>query len=198
MWHVEVQFVRAACHQDNQCTTHLTVDNPTASPVSLHFRAAQPNDGSALWRLAHATGTLEVNSAYFYLLFATDFARTCLIAEHEGGLIGMVIGYQPPNDPRTAFVWQVGVLPEHQGQGLGLQLLERWLDLPALTACEFVTATVADDNPASQALFRRLARSHGVACEERPHFTAAMFPHEHPPEPLFRVGPLQRGALTPA
>lgn len=177
--------------------TRLTVENPTASPISLHFRAAQSHDGAALWRLAQATGTLEVNSAYFYLLFATDFARTCLVAEHEGRVIGMVIGYQPPNESRTAFVWQVGLMPEYQRRGLGLQMLEQWRVLPALADCEFVTATVAQDNSASQALFRRLARAHGVACEERPHFTADMFPHEHPPEHLFRVGPISRGALMP-
>lgn len=178
--------------------TRSTVETTTAPAISVQFREAQRHDGAALWRLARATGTLEVNSAYFYLLFATDFARTCLVAEHNGGVIGMVIGYQPPQQPHTAFVWQVGVLPEHQGQGLGLQLLEHWLRLPALTACAFVTASVADDNPASQALFRRLAQVHGVACEERPHFTADMFPHEHAPEPLFRVGPLPRSASSPA
>lgn len=177
--------------------TRLTVENPTASPISLHFRAAQSHDGAALWRLAQATGTLEVNSAYFYLIFASDFARTCLVAEQDGCVIGMVIGYLPPDVPRTAFVWQVGVHPEHQGRGLGLQLLERWLDLPALADCAFVTATVTDDNLASQALFRRLAREHGVACETLPRFTADLFPHEHPPEPLFRVGPIPRGALMP-
>jgi L-2,4-diaminobutyric acid acetyltransferase len=177
--------------------TRPTVKNPTASAISFHFRAAQSRDGAALWRLARATGTLELNSAYFYMVFATDFARTCLVAEHEGQVIGMVVGYQPPDQPDTAFVWQVGLLPEHQGRGLGLQLLQHWLDLPALSACRFVTATVADDNPASQALFQRLARTHGVACEVRPHFTTDMFPQAHSPEPLFRVGPLQRGASPP-
>lgn len=178
-------------------TTHgmtlTTVENTSAFAISLHFRTAQSRDGADLWRLTQATGTLEVNSAYFYLVFATDFASTCLVAEHAGRVVGMVLGYQPPQDPRCAFVWQVGLLPEYQGRGLGLQLLEHWIALPALCHCTYVTATVADDNAASQALFRRLARAHGTVCEVRPHFTADMFPHGHSAEPLFRVGPLQRG-----
>lgn len=174
--------------------TSTTVEHPTAPAISLSFRAAQPHDGADLWRVAQASGTLEVNSAYFYLLFASDFAGTCLVAEHQDRVVGMVVGYRPPNEPQAAFVWQVGLLPEYQGKGLGLQLLQRWLALPALSGCSFVTATVADDNPASQALFRRLARAFNVACEEVPRFTADMFPHEHPPEPLFRIGPIQRGA----
>ncbi|WP_200843794.1 diaminobutyrate acetyltransferase [Pantoea sp. 18069] len=178
--------------------TNMPVENTTAPAISIHFRAAQPHDGADLWRLAQATRTLEVNSAYFYLVFATDFAGTCLVAEHAGRVVGMVLGYQPPQDPRSAFVWQVGLLPKYQGRGLGLQLLEHWRALPALCHCAFVTATVADDNIASQALFRRLARTHGVACEVRPHFTAEMFPDGHSPEPLFRVGPFQRGDSSPA
>lgn len=173
--------------------TCTTVENPTSASVSIHFRAARPGDGASLWQIARATGTLEVNSAYFYLLFATDFGRTCLVAEQAGRPVGMVIGYRVPDDPDAAFVWQVGVLPGLQGRGLGMQLLEHWRALPALATCRYVSATVADDNLASQKLFRRFASAHGVACEERTHFTADMFPHEHAPEPLFRIGPLSHG-----
>ncbi len=161
-------------------------------PDDIRFRAAQPHDGAAIWRLVRAAGTLELNSAYFYLLFATDFGDTCLVAEQGGGLVGVVIGYQPPRHPDTAFVWQVGVLPELRGRGLGLRLLQAWLELPANRGCAWVTATVAADNPASQALFRRLARERGVPCEERPHFGPELFPHDHPAEPLFRIGPVRR------
>ncbi len=160
--------------------------------LDLHFRAATPDDGAAIWRLVQDTGTLELNSAYFYLLFATDFGDTCLVAEDDAGMVGVVIGYHPPRAPDTAFVWQVGVLPRLRGRGLGLTLLQQWLELPANRACRWVTATVADDNPASQALFRRLARERGVPCDELPHFKPEQFPHEHPAEPLFRIGPMVR------
>ena len=161
---------------------------------AIQFRQARSTDGADLWRLVQATGALEANSAYFYLLFATDFADTCLVAEQDGQLVGTVIGYHPPTQPSTAFVWQIGLLPACQGQGLGLQLLQRWLALPANAGCNWVTATVADDNPASQALFRRLARELGTVCEIRPHFTTDLFPRDldHPAEPLFRIGPIER------
>lgn len=171
----------------------ISQDRPSTHP-SLRFRTAQPGDGIALWQLVQAAGTLEANSAYFYLLFATDFRDTCLVAEQEGQLIGAVIGYHPPREADTAFVWQVGVRPDHQGQGLGLQLLQHWLALPANAGCRWVTATVADDNPASQALFRRLAREHGTSCTVTPHFTADLFPAGHPAEPLLRIGPIDRHA----
>ncbi|MFN3494295.1 MAG: diaminobutyrate acetyltransferase [Hydrogenophaga sp.] len=158
----------------------------------LTFCSAKPTDGARLWRLVQAAGKLELNSQYFYLLLATDFGDTCLIAEHDGEAVGLVIGYHPPRAPGTAFVWQVGVLPEHQGKGIGLRLLKAWLKLPANAHCRWVTATVAEDNAASQALFHRLALDLQTRCEVRPHFTSDLFAQHHPAEPLFRIGPLAR------
>lgn len=161
---------------------------------SLVFRSTRSSDGAAAWRLVKAAGALELNSPYFYLLFVTDFGDTCLVAEDQGELVGLVIGYHPPRESDTAFVWQVGVLPAYRGQGLGLRLLQAWLQLPANAHRRWVTATVAEDNVASQALFRRLAAEHHTGCQVQPHFTSDLFPLKHPAEPLYRVGPIVRGA----
>lgn len=169
-------------------------DRPTYThSLSVQCRSARPSDGAGAWRLVRETGALELNSPYFYLLLATDFGDTCLVAEHDGQMVGLVIGYHPPREADTAFVWQIGVLPTYRGQGLGLRLLQAWLQLPANAHCRWVTATVAEDNAASQALFRRLAAEHGTACSVQAHFTPDQFPQEHPAEPLYRVGPIVRG-----
>src|SRR5690606_29515259 len=89
-----------------------TDPNTSRKDPNLSFRAARPTDGAAIWQLVKATGKLELNSAYFYLVFATDFGDTCLVAEQNGRLVGAVIGYHPPRQPDAAFVWQVGVLPD--------------------------------------------------------------------------------------
>lgn len=158
----------------------------------IEFRPATGSDGAALWALVRATATLELNSAYFYLLFATDFGDHCLIAESGGEIVGVVIGYRPPRDPSAAFVWQVGVSPAMQGRGLGLRMLKAWRNLPANRDADCITATVATDNAASDRLFRALARDLGTSVEVREHFTSDMFPAPHPPEPLYRIGPLNR------
>jgi len=176
----------------------MSSQSPQGTPTSssLQFRSARPADGASLWRLVQATGALEPNTPYAYLLLASDFGRTCLVAEQDGHVVGAVIGYHPPEQPRTAFVWQVGLLPTLRGRGMGLEMLQRWIALPANKLCVWVTATVADDNAASQALFKRFAALHGAPCEVRPHFTADLFPVKHPPEPLYRIGPLQRAATA--
>ncbi len=170
----------------------FTPHAPVTTSPDFHFRSARPEDGAALWRLVQASGTLELNSAYFYLLFASDFGQTCLVAEIGDQVVGAVIGYHPPQQPHTAFVWQVGLLPQHRGKGLGSALLHAWLALPANQSCHWVTATVAPDNTASLALFQRLARELGTDCQSEPLFTPDMFPHDHPAEPLLRIGPLER------
>ena len=162
----------------------------TTDLSDLAYRTATCADGAALWELVRSTGTLELNSAYFYLLFATDFGDHCLIAESSGRTVGAIIGYRPPREPSSAFVWQIGVAPMMQGQGLGLRMLKAWHDLPANRDADFITATVATDNSASDRLFRALARELGVGIEVSPHFTPDMFPAPHPPEPIYRIGPL--------
>lgn len=158
--------------------------------TSLQFRPAQAKDGATLWKIVRDAGTLELNSAYFYLVFASDFGDTCLIAERDGQAVGCIIGYRPPRDPEAAFVWQIGVSPEMRGQGLGKTMLRHWLSLPAVREARWLTATISDDNEASRRLFASIARDLGVACEVSPYFTEDLFPQPHPAEPMYRVGPL--------
>lgn len=157
---------------------------------SIVFRSPQVADGVGLWRAVEKAGTLEQNTAYFYLIFCSDFADTCLVAQDGDEIAGFVIGYHPPNESSTAFVWQVGVLPAWRGQGLGKRMLDAWLELPANRHVRWVTATVADDNVASEQLFKRFAKSRGVRCEISPHFDEWHFPAGHRPEPIYRIGPI--------
>lgn len=170
-----------------QTDTTIRISHP-----SCRLRPANRADGAALWALVRATGTLELNSAYSYLLLATDFGDHCLIAESDDQTIGAIIGYRPPRDPTSAFVWQIGVAPGMQGQGLGLRMLRAWHDQPANRDANFITATVSSDNLASDRLFRSLARELGAAIEVKPYFTPDMFPSPHPAELLYRIGPLTR------
>ena len=163
----------------------------TMSTEELTYRPARPEDGAALWRLVRDAGTLELNSAYFYLIFAMDFGDTCLIAEHGEEVLGAVVGYRPPRDPEAAFVWQVGVSPKMRGQGLGKRLLREWMQLPGVRSARWMTATITADNEPSLRLFRGFARDAGLECSDHPHFTEDFFPEPHPAERLFRIGPFQ-------
>ncbi|TVQ49526.1 MAG: diaminobutyrate acetyltransferase [Gammaproteobacteria bacterium] len=156
----------------------------------VRFRAARPEDGAAMWQLVHDMGGLELNTAYFYVLFCIDFAETCVVAETpDGRMAGFVLGHRPPARPDTVFVWQVGVAPWMRRQGLAGRLLEALLGQQSRPA-RWLEATVSPDNSASMQLFRALARSRGVRCEESDFMPARLFPGDHAAERLFRIGPL--------
>ena len=142
-----------------------------------------------MWSLAGESGGLERNSAYFYLLFCMDFAETCVVAELDGRLAGFVLGHRPPARPDTVFVWQIGVAPWMRRQGLAGRLLETLLTQQASPA-RWLEATVSPENIASARLFRALASRRDVPCEESDFMAAELFPGSHPPERLFRIGPL--------
>jgi L-2,4-diaminobutyric acid acetyltransferase len=173
----------------------MSPEAATSSMREPHFRAARPTDGAAMWPLVGEMGGLEQNSAYFYVLFCTDFADTCVVAELDGELAGFVLGHRPPARPDSVFVWQVGVAPWMRRQGLAGRLLEALLAQQRPPA-RWLEATVSPDNTASRSLFRALARRHDTPCDERLFMDATLFPVSHDAEDLFRIGPLTDTSKT--
>ena len=145
-------------------------------------------------RLVEESGVLDPNSAYCYLLLATRFRDTCVVAADEGGeLLGFVTGFVPPARPDTLFVWQIGVAAGARGRGLGRRMIEEVLARDPCRGVRFVEATVTPSNTASQRLFEGLARRAGSVCRVERGFEPAEFPDPgHEPEQLFRIGPLAR------
>lgn len=145
-----------------------------------------------MWSVVRDSGTLEPNSPYAYLMLAAHFAETCVLAERDGRVVGFVAAFRSPAQPESAFVWQIGVLPETRGHGVGKELLKRLLARPACREVRYLEATVAPSNRASVRLFRGLARDVGAPCAVLPGFTPEMFPAgAHESEDLFRIGPLK-------
>jgi L-2,4-diaminobutyric acid acetyltransferase len=146
-------------------------------------------------QLVAATGVLDLNSTYAYLLLATDFADTSIVADCDGELQGFVTGYHPPTRPEVLFVWQVAVAPPTQGTGLGGAMLDALVHRvrgdrrghPLV-----LEATVAPSNAQSRALFGGFARRHGVPMTEHPCFTADLLDPNlgHEDEPILRIGPI--------
>jgi L-2,4-diaminobutyric acid acetyltransferase len=164
---------------------------------AVTLRNPTREDAAAVWELVGASGALEPNTCYAYLLLCTHFAETCLVAEgaREKGLLGFVAAYRPPSDGDAVFVWQIGVAAEARGRGLASRLLDALVALPACADARFLEATVGESNSASERLFRAFARRHGVACRVTPGFRAEHFgPLDHEDEPLYRIGPLTSDA----
>ncbi len=159
------------------------------------FRRPRGDDAIAIRNIAAATGVLDVNSTYAYLLLATDFATSSIVAENAGDICGFITGYHPPERPNVLFVWQVAVAPHVQGQGLASAMLDALVSRVRTERHGHpitMETTVTPSNAASRKLFTAFARRQGVALTERPHFAAALLDPRggHEDEPMLRIGPL--------
>lgn len=159
------------------------------------MRRPAATDAIGMHDLAAATRVLDLNSTYAYLLFATHFAGTSIVADCDGDLHGFITGYHPPDRPEVLFVWQVGVAPAAQGTGVASAMIDA---LVARVRSDrhghpiTVEATVGPTNTASRAFFGAFARRHGVPLTEHPYFTADLLDANlsHEDEPLLRIGPV--------
>lgn len=156
------------------------------------IRRPTVSDGAEIWRVVKESGTLDLNSAYLYLLLCKDFAETCVVAQQGQRLVGFVTGYEPPDRDSVIFLWQIGVDPACRGKGLGKRMLRTFLDQATARGATLLETTISPSNQASQALFRGLARDLGASCEVLPCFAPHHFPAHsgHEAEELYRIGPI--------
>lgn len=167
------------------------------SKPPVHFRNPTVSDGSAVWNLIKDAGTLELNTAYAYLLLCSDFADTSIVAERDGALLGFVGGYLIPTRPDTVFVWQVGVSADARGEGVASRLLDHLVLSDGCRDVHYLETTVTPSNKPSRALFGSLARRGGAPLEESEGFPESVFPEgEHEAERRLRIGPIDKSKLA--
>ncbi len=151
-----------------------------------------PGDGAALWSLAAASGKLDLNSSYAYLLWCRDFAATSVVARtSDGAVVGYVTGYVRPDDADTYFVWQVAVDTSQRGRGIAGSMLDDVLERVTSRGIRHLETTVTLDNAASLALFERASQRWGAQVHRSVLFDTEAFPDAHDAEMLLRIGPLQ-------
>jgi L-2,4-diaminobutyric acid acetyltransferase len=146
-------------------------------------------DGVACWRLAVASGVLDANSRYAYVLWFRDFAATSVVARSDGDVVGFVTGYRRPDEPSTLMVWQVAVAEAAQGQGVAAAMLDALCD--RVPGVDHLEATVTPSNTGSIALFTRFAQRRAAQLSRRELFGTAELGEGHEPEVLFRIGPVR-------
>lgn len=139
--------------------------------------------------VARETKVLSVNSTYFYALMSRHFQQTCLVAESKGQLCGYVIGYHPPEQPDTLFIWQIGVACQYQKKGLGKKMLTH---LIKSTQPDYLEATIAQANHPSINLFKSVARQFGAQhnFSKNPFFDDEDLGAAEQAEHLMRIGSL--------
>lgn len=159
------------------------------SRPSTVLRPPAPADGAAMWALARDSG-LDLNSPYAYLLAGQHWRSTSVVAMQGEEIEGFVMGYRPPPEPDSLFVWQVAVSARRRGNGLGRTMIHHVLDRVRPRGVLGLLATVTPSNEASRRLFRAVAADRGARYEERPLFDAELFPEAHEAEHRIVVSPI--------
>ncbi len=160
-------------------------------PSSYRFRQPTKEDGAAIWELIKSTQTLDLNSAYCYLMLCEHFPDTCVVAEKNEQIVGFVSAFRAPQAPDVIFVWQVAVHETQRGKGLGKSLLHELLTRRSCEKIHYLEATVSPSNLPSQSLFKGLAQRMDCSCSVTECFTEDMFPEPgHEAELTFRIGPI--------
>ncbi|WP_147802591.1 diaminobutyrate acetyltransferase [Alkalicoccus halolimnae] len=164
-----------------------------ATPVLESFTLEQPSkeDGQGMWNLAKKS-SLDLNSAYKYIMMAEYFSETCVVAKERGEVVGFITGFIQPEHPDVVFVWQVGVDSSQRGKGVGYKMLEELVNRDVTKDVKYLEATITKDNTASQSLFKKLSKEYETSFEVRETFPADVFPEDGDAEYTYRIGPLKK------
>lgn len=168
-----------------------------ASSMRITYHQPSLEDGAEVWRFVRQAGSLDLNSAYCYIMLCDFNSDTCVIARDEKGeVVGFVSGLVLLNRRDTLFVWQIAVREDCRGLGVGTAMLDALLARSACREVRYIEATIAPSNQASRRLFGRLAERLGACVQELKGYEREDFPEEHEDERLYRIGPLRIGSAN--
>ncbi len=164
----------------------------------IRIRKPKPEDGSAIWQLVRRSESLEDDTRDAYLLLASHFANTSLVAHLDDRVVAFVGAYRPPSNSKTVFVWQIGVDEALRRHGLGNALLRALIRCPGCEGVEYLEATVGSSNAASKRLFERFAREIDAPCDLTTGFSSKQVSGlQHEAEDLLRIGPIEPAVDCP-
>lgn len=147
-------------------------------------------DGKPVHELIRRSPPLDLNSSYSYFLLCSHHAETCVVARHEGRVVGFLSAYLLPGDLKTLFIWQVAVDVSLRGQGLASKMLQQLLTRPACASVRYLETTISPDNHSSRRLFKNFAELHQAIWHEETFLGPEQFGDEsHDEEMLIRIGP---------
>ena len=159
---------------------------------NLRYQHPVKEDGQKLWHLVKESGTLDLNSAYCYLMLCEYFRNTCMAAWINDRIVGFVSGYLLPEANDTLFVWQVTVAHEVRGRGIGKQLIMNLLNSETGKKVRRIQATVSPSNTASNSLFSSVAEELKTSLRITEGFGSNIFPGgDHEREDLLTIGPFK-------
>jgi ribosomal protein S18 acetylase RimI-like enzyme len=83
-------------------------------------------------------------------VFFYELGDEALIAEEDGEVVGFLLGFVAPSEPKTAYVHLSGIHPEHRRQGVGKKLYQAFLSRAKAAGVTRAKAITTVGNEASR------------------------------------------------
>lgn len=147
------------------------------------------NDVKNIFSLINTCKPLDVNSEYCYMLLATHFQQSCVLAKQDDSTIGFLSSYIKPDAPDVLFIWQVAVHPDFRGQQISQRMFAALMTRTPMQNVRWIETTIGPTNVSSQKLFQKLANIVDAPMEVSTFATKEMFLESHEDEDLYRIGP---------
>jgi L-2,4-diaminobutyric acid acetyltransferase len=118
-----------------------------------NIRRAKRGDLEGIYALVKETRVLDVHTPYTYWVMNEGYEKLMLVADNGGEIIGYVGGLSAFREPNATFIWQIGVLPSWQRRGIGMALLDKFVESSIKIGATKIYTTISDQNEASLLLF---------------------------------------------
>jgi len=130
--------------------------------TEVRFRHAEPADYRPIICVINDWWGGRQMAVMLPKLFFVHFRPTSFVAEHDGNIVGFLIGFVSQTSPDEAYLHFVGVHPAWRARGLGRALYERFFTKVAALGCHSVRCATSPVNIGSIAFHRRM----GFAIED--------------------------------
>jgi GNAT superfamily N-acetyltransferase len=125
----------------------------------LLIRHAEPSDYQPIIAVLNDWWDGRRMSDMLPKLFFVHFKPTSFVAEHEGRIVGFVVGFVSQTFPEEAYIHFIGVHPEFRKNGLARALYERFFAAARKPGCRTVRCVTSPVNKGSIAFHRRMGFS---------------------------------------
>ncbi len=122
----------------------------------MRIRKATQEDFLSVHQFTAGCPPMENYPEHVYKIILRYFGDYCFIAENEGQIIGFAMGIVPQSFPGTFFLWEVGVAPSYQGQGIGGKLVREVETELRKKGFNRIELTIDPVNIPSQKLFEKM------------------------------------------
>ena len=125
-------------------------------PDESHIRKAAPSDHDNVIAALQSWWSGRDLTAMLPKLFLNHFYDTSFVIEHEGCMVGFLIGFMSPALESEAYVHFMGIHPDFRNRGLGKTIYERFFEICRSQNRTIIRACTSPVNTGSIAFHRKI------------------------------------------